>query len=154
MIIFLTTISFLLHTISLLALILLVQRQNTMKQTEKKLKQTAAETEEMMMAFLKELKEENERFLKQAAKPASVKPGKQADPNKGEFILPPIVPRTTAAKAYTDVKASKQKTNPSRPLVEQMLDMQQKGLSEEEIARKLQIGITEVKLALKFNRFN
>ncbi len=153
----LLTVSFLLHTVSLFALILLFQRQNNMKQTEQKMRRTAAETEEMMMAFLLELKEENEELIKQLANLRQLKNEKSTTEQpavfeKEDIILPSTVSRSAAAKAYGNAKKSLKKEKVEIPLAEQMVNMQQQGMGEEEIARKLQVGVTEVKLALKFSR--
>ncbi|MER3007375.1 hypothetical protein ABQG73_21320, partial [Bacillus licheniformis] len=74
MTIFLITISFLIHAMSLFALIILFQRQNKISDSEKKAKQAAKDMEEMMTAFLIEIKEENEQLI---AKLGSVPPAKK-----------------------------------------------------------------------------
>ncbi|OLN22766.1 hypothetical protein BTO30_07500 [Domibacillus antri] len=152
---FLITISFLLHAVSLFALILLYQRQNNIKLTEQKMRQTALETEEMMTAFLMELKEENEHLLKQL----SNKPPEQKEivplpeeMKQDAVPLPPIVPRKAAAKAYTRIKNDQEKPVTVRSPAEQMIELKKQGFSDEDIARKMQIGITEVQLGLKLYR--
>jgi hypothetical protein len=153
MITFLITISFLLHAVSLFALILLFQRQNNMKHREKKMQQTAAETEEMMSVFLMELKEENEKLINQLSKKAPEQkepaPIPYETPRDDAVVLPPIVPRAAAAKAYDGLKKKPVK---EQSAAERMIELKKQGLSEEEIARELQIGVTEVQLSLKFYR--
>lgn len=157
MITFLITISFLIHAVNLFALIILFQRQNNMKQTEKKMRQTAGETEEMMSAFLMELKEENEQLIKQLSQKSTNR--KEPEPpilndawSDEKGVLPPIVPRATAAKAYENVKKEPKPSGKERSTLEQMIELKKQGFSEKEIARELKIGITEVQLRLKFYR--
>ncbi|OMP68629.1 DUF6115 domain-containing protein [Domibacillus epiphyticus] len=151
---FLMTISLLLHAVSLLAFILLFQRQNIMKKTEKKMQQMAAETEEMMTAFLMDLKEENEQLITQLSKTQYKRNETMPEPDEEKVNavqLPPVVPRKTAAKAYAGIK--KEPKQPSeQSTIEKMMELKKQGLSDEDIARKLQIGVTEVQLGLKFQR--
>lgn len=154
MITFLIMTSFLMHAVSLYALILLFQRQNNMKQTEKKMRQTAAETEEMMSAFLMELKEENEQLIKQLSKkePKRKKPVpiQNEAPQDDILVRPQIVPRASVAKAYASVKKEPKKPVKEQSASERMMELKKQGFSEEEIARELKIGVTEVQIGLKF----
>ncbi|OAH53788.1 hypothetical protein AWH48_10955 [Domibacillus aminovorans] len=156
MITFLITTSFLIHAVSLFALILLFQWQNNMKQTEKKMRQTAAETEEMMSVFLMELKEENEQLIKQLSKKEPKRKEAAPIPNEAPqddtVVLPPIVPRAAVAKAYASVKKEPKQPVKERSASERMMELKKQGFSEEEIARELKIGVTEVQLGLKFYR--
>jgi hypothetical protein len=156
MITFLITISFLLHAVSLFALILLFQRQNNMKHREKKMQQTAAETEEMMSVFLMELKEENEKLINQLSKKAPEQkepaPIPHETPRDDAVVLPPIVPRAAAVKAYDGAKKKPEQPLKEQSAAERMIELKKQGFSEEEIARELQIGVTEVQLSLKFYR--
>ncbi|OKL37114.1 DUF6115 domain-containing protein [Domibacillus mangrovi] len=156
MITILITTSFLMHGVSLFALILLFQRQNNMKQTEKKMIQTAAETEEMMSAFLMELKEENEQLIKQLSKKEAERkkpvPILNEAPQDDLLVLPPIIPRASVAKAYSSVKKEPKKPVKEQSASERMMELKKQGFSEEEIARELKIGVTEVQIGLKFYR--
>lgn len=152
---FLITISFLIHAISLFALIILFQRQNKVQNSEKKMKQTAAEMEEMMTAFLIEIKEENEQLIAQLTKAEPIK--KSSLPVANEYEdkpLPPLTPRKAAARAYEGAKSAKTETisKADIPLAIQMAEMREQGMTDEEIARALHVGMTEVRLALKFNK--
>lgn len=154
MTIFLITISFLIHAMSLFALIILFQRQNKISDSEKKAKQAAKDMEEMMTAFLIEIKEENEQLI---SKLGSIPPAKKPnakDPEPREKPLPPLTPRKAAAKAYTGMKTVQVERNTEKevPQSKKIADMKEQGMTEEEIAKTLHIGITEVQLALKFNK--
>ncbi|WP_309087105.1 DUF6115 domain-containing protein [Domibacillus sp.] len=154
MTIFLITISFLIHAMSLFALIILFQRQNKISDSEKKAKQAAKDMEEMMTAFLIEIKEENEQLI---SKLGSIPPAKKPnakDLEPREKPLPPLTPRKAAAKAYTGMKTVQVERNTEKevPQSKKIADMKEQGMTEEEIAKTLHIGITEVQLALKFNK--
>jgi DNA invertase Pin-like site-specific DNA recombinase len=152
---FLIVISFLIHALSLFALIILFQRQNKMSHSEKKMKQAAAEMEEMMTGFLIQIQEENEQLITELTKKAA---GKRAKPPVAEEQenkpLPRLTTRKAAAKAYSETKPAEKETKPQAdmPLAKQMAEMRKKGMKDEEIARALHVGVTEVKLALKFNK--
>lgn len=152
---FLIMISFLIHAMSLFALIILFQRQNKVSNSEKKTKQAAAEMEEMMAAFLIEIKEENEQLIAELKKKA---PEKNENPSGIEEQerkpLSPFTTRKAAAKAYAGVKPIEKeiKSQTDIPLVMQMIQMKKQGMKDEEIARALHVGMTEVQLALKFNK--
>ncbi|MCP3762018.1 hypothetical protein NLX67_06400 [Domibacillus sp. A3M-37] len=152
---FLITISFLIHAMSLFALIILFQRQNKLHNSEKKMKQTAVEMEEMMTAFLMEIKEENEQFIAQLTKEAPIKKVKPpVEIEHEDKLLPPLTSRKAAAKAYAGAKSAKEETElqADMPLALQMGEMKKQGMTDEEIAKALHVGMTEVKLALKFNK--
>jgi len=160
MIPFLMTISFLIHALSLFALIILFQRQNKISESEKKIKRASKEMEDMMTSFLIDIKEENEQLI--------AKLNKTESREKTDTFSPPLVPRKTAVKAYAgaqavpkEMKNSNTEVQPSKAatktaaeaelsLAEKMYAMKQQGMEDEEIAKTLHIGVTEVKLALKF----
>jgi len=114
------------------------------------------ETEEMMSDFLMELKEENEQLIKQLSKKEPKRKGPVPVPNEAPqddtVVLPPIVPRATVAKAYASVKKELKQPVKERSASERMMELKKQGFSEEEIARELKIGVTEVQLGLKFYR--
>lgn len=155
---FLLVISFLIHALSLFALILLFQRQNSGRNAENKMKQAANETEEMLTAFLMEMKEENEKLIEDLKKAQALE--KPAQTKKREPmpdpVLPPVTPRKAAAQAYKQTTKHSgsvlQEQHAEKPLIDQMVDLQKSGLSKEEIAKKLNVGRTEVELAFKFNK--
>ncbi|WP_046175031.1 hypothetical protein [Domibacillus indicus] len=156
---FLITISFLIHAISLFALILLFQRQNKTNHLEKEMKRTAEEMEEMMSAFLMEIKEENEQLIADLSKTAPAK--KAPSPLAAEYEekemplpLPQYPARKAAVQAYAGTKhaGTKVKKPEDMPPAVRMADMKKQGMTDEEIAKALRIGITEVKLAFKFNK--
>lgn len=169
MIPFLMTISFLIHALSLFALIILFQRQNKISESEKKIKQASKEMEDMMTSFLIDIKEENEQLIAKLNKTESVDQTSTTELiEKADTFSPPLVPRKTAAKAYTRAKALPKEMKTSNtevqsskaaikigaeaelPLAEKMSAMKKQGMKDEEIAKTLHIGVTEVKLALKF----
>lgn len=169
MIPFLMIISFLIHALSLFALIILFQRQNKISESEKKIKQASKEMEDMMTSFLIDIKEENEQLIAKLNKTESVNEITTTERiEKTDTFSPPSVPRKTAAKAYAgvqalpkEIKTSNTEVQPSKAaaktaaeaelsLTEKMYAMKKQGMKDEEIAKTLHIGVTEVKLALKF----
>ncbi|WP_050181425.1 DUF6115 domain-containing protein [Domibacillus robiginosus] len=151
---FFIAISFLIHALSLFALIILFQRQNKVSEAERNAKQTAKEMEEMMTAFLIEIKEENEQLITQLAKNTPIEKIKKQEPASEKKPLPSFIPRQAAAKAYTGARTVRTKAQAQEevPQTQKIAEMKMEGMTEEEIAKKLRIGVTEVQLALKFNK--
>lgn len=65
---FLIIVSFILHLIAFLAIILLFLRQNKLLQVEKEQKKVIEELEQVIDAYMLEMKEENERFIQRVKK--------------------------------------------------------------------------------------
>lgn len=169
-------ISFMLNAVALFAIIVLFMRQNRLHEVKKQQEKLAAEMEEMMAAYLLEMKEENEKFINEfsasrTSAESSPLPTPAATPSKEETaatitslqkedpvaISAPSMQRIRAAKVYGTASSSEkvqseEKASPSdepeKP--EDVFSLKEQGLGVEEIARKLNKGKTEVELALKF----
>jgi len=218
-------ILFLLNIVTLFAVILLFLRQNRLMQSERNQKETFAEIEELMAAFMMDIKEENELLLKKLRQtknpadkadapglriqtavktvPASDNPAnkeaadsigikgvnlqkniavsaykKKPLPVEGEetpgyqppgLILekdrveisalddPENQSGTSAESEPRDPKAFKEAlqaslTKDKPTLSEQIIELHGKGMTLEEIAKKLNRGKTEIDLLLKFQQ--
>ncbi|WP_175989035.1 hypothetical protein [Bacillus sp. Marseille-Q1617] len=167
---FLFFVSFLLNIVSLLAIIILYTRQNRFIDLEKRQGKMLQEMEETISTYLIEMKEENEAFinsLHQRNEEPSSHPA-QPDSSRKEEPSSLANKRLHAAKAYKKPAASVERNeedsgwSPPLPddsrefgggsLVTQVITLQQKGLSIEEIAKRLGKGKTEIELLLKFNQ--
>jgi hypothetical protein len=175
---FLFIISFLLNIISLLAIIILYTRQNRFIDLEKRQGKMLREMEETISTYLIEMKEENDAFISSLHKSKN----EHSDPknntklqqksasskNEVEELGSPANKRLNAYKAYKKPAASVQSNddgggwsplvpdesmvNEEKSLVNKVIDLQQKGLSIEEIAKSMGKGKTEIELLLKFNQ--
>ena len=171
-------ISFVLNAVALFAIILLFTRQNRLYEIKKQQEKLVADMEEMMNAYLLEIKEENERFIKEISSSRAVEevaPARNYSTTTAveEFdsaaraqeetlpIAAPSMQRVRAAKVYSTVNQTpnvsekgqaEEKVIPSdeQGKAENIFLLRNQGLSIEEIARKLNKGKTEVELALKF----
>ncbi|GER65649.1 swarming motility protein SwrB [Weizmannia acidilactici] len=179
MVAFLLALSFLLNVLSIFAIILLYLRQNRTVQAEENYNKMVKEIEEIFAAYLLEMKEENDAFIRKvkAARTAdtgspraegSVKQneppgadGKIAEVKSEAFV------RAVAGRAYRKAAEPPLSENmeqegqddylfPESPeeetsLFQKVNELQKIGYNVEEIAQKLNIGRTEIELLLKFH---
>lgn len=140
---FLIVLSILLNLVALFAIILLYVRQNRLLSLDSQQKRRVTEMEELMSAYMAELKEENDAFLRSLANdvPADVE----------SVTEPPPMVRKKAMDAYQSV-TSIDPTDQSDAVEPDIVGMYRAGVSIDEIARASGVGKTEVELFLKFNR--
>ncbi len=172
---FLMIISFLINLVLIMAILLLYMRQNRLLEMEKTQEKRAQELEEMISNYLFEMKDENEIFLQKVVSStqkdhakSSYKLEERSNENKinksghvkDEEVNTIHVDRLQASKAY------QKNVNPATPLItreekpsfeslsfqEQVQQMNDNGLSVDEIAKKMNCGKTEINLALKFRK--
>ncbi|MCR2820693.1 hypothetical protein [Lederbergia panacisoli] len=154
---------FMLNIFLILAVVILYQRQNRFIEIERNQRKIQEESEEMLSAFLLELKEENKSFITQFQH--SPKNNKQSGDEQLTKIEPeavvekeaPITAETYSRLLATEVyKNNQTEVDTKKTFAEQVEDLSQKGLSSSEIAKQLKKGKTEVELLLKFheNRSN
>ncbi|KAB7708076.1 hypothetical protein F9802_05025 [Bacillus aerolatus] len=172
-------ISFVLNAVSLFAIILLFTRQNRLYAVKRQQEKLVEDMEEMMAAYLLEMKEENEQFIREFSaagqmnstyvrekmktaqdEDASLSAARQPE----EIQMPisaPSMQRIHAAKVYQSAVSKsviKEMEGPEAadvPFAEEdqpdhIFILQKQGLTVDEIAEKLKKGKTEVELALKF----
>ncbi|KMY53639.1 hypothetical protein AC623_06230 [Bacillus sp. FJAT-27231] len=171
-------ISFILNAVALFAIILLFMRQNRLYEIKKQQEKLVADMEEMMNAYLLEMKEENEKLIKELSVSQTVQ-GSAPDSKRSVAktveetnldtrlqeeslsIAVPSMQRVRAAKVYSMTSKTPEEVEKKQAEEKEMLPNQQEkpddifslkdqGLSVEEIAQKLNKGKTEVELALKF----
>ncbi|MBV6683277.1 hypothetical protein FZC83_11525 [Rossellomorea marisflavi] len=145
--IFAIVLSILLNLVALFAIILLYVRQNRLLALDNQQKRRVAEMEELMSAYMEELKEENDAFLLSLTKDEPVAKERVAEP--------PSKVRMKAMEAYQSVPTIDPTIDPSEhtDMAElDMVSMHRAGFSIDEIAKAAGVGRTEVELFLKFNK--
>ncbi|QTM99438.1 hypothetical protein ERJ70_09055 [Sediminibacillus dalangtanensis] len=169
MLTFLLFISLLLHIFTFIAIRLLFQKlQQNGNEGQAKI-DSLQQSEEMLSAFLHEIREENDRLLKELDEPTSKnKHTAQKNSNEGvssafeEEQAPPY--KQSYRKRYTSDKAEDSEYVPPMPEVQQdtveesvtakVYSLYDQGYTVDEIAKKLDKGKTEVELMVKFHRKN
>ena len=150
-------ILFLLQVISFYFIALLNAKISRFNEMEKKQQQVLIDIEDSFSAYIAEITDENNRLLQELQKTDLPKttmpkileksPMKEATP-----FDPPtsFVSKQIAANCYLKTAQSTTKKVPET-VREKVLFYYEEGKTPEEIAKMLQIGLTEVKLFLKFN---
>ncbi|MBL5767205.1 hypothetical protein B5V88_13690 [Heyndrickxia sporothermodurans] len=170
MTIFILFLSIILNIITIFAIIILYLRQNRLLTMDHSQKQTMKEMEDIFTAYIEELKDENEQFIN---KFKSIQNEQNSDEaiEKTSHHHPSIEKRTNevnevnsdnynrmyAAKSYQnsvgmnkDLKKEVQDETGS--LIDKVIFLQKKGLTNDEIAKKLNKGKTEIELMVKFQQ--
>ncbi|CAN7427672.1 DUF6115 domain-containing protein [Rossellomorea sp. LjRoot5] len=167
MVTFLLFISFLLNIVSLLSIVILYSRQNRFVNMEKEQKKIIVEMEDIISAYLIEMKEENDEFMRKFSTQVHndkenvfhTEENEQEDPRSSENVT-----KWTgggykrASKAYKQMKDHgpdpeyQTKESEQDPLLQKVLALKKKGMSIEEIAESLGKGQTEIELLLKFRQ--
>ncbi|MBM7659335.1 hypothetical protein JOC85_000102 [Bacillus mesophilus] len=172
---FLLIVSFVLHAVSFLIIILLYYRLEQTREIERKQGNLLKDMEDVLSSYIMEMKEENELFLKKVKhdyKPMNTKPSTEKETTKKEKLasisintiepqlsdedLLSLLPKFDEdLKTFDSSKGSKQEKEEKEfellPLGQQAKKLHNKGLSVEEIAKQLNKGVTEIELFLKFN---
>jgi hypothetical protein len=174
MITFLLIISFILHAISFLSIILFYFRLERMRDIERKQATIMKDMEDLLSSYVLEMKEENGRLLEYVKKGRSNQlatsslPSVKQRNNTPEFKeaintveaqlteedLAAILPRYDEefeVNIIEDNKERKEQSFEILPISEQAKLLHENGLSIEEIAKKLNKGKTEIELFIKFN---
>ncbi|MDQ0217051.1 hypothetical protein ELQ35_09030 [Peribacillus cavernae] len=164
-------ILFLVNIFTIFAVIILFLRQNRLMEAEMNHKESIAEIEEIMTAFIMEMKEENEELLKKLRKLKEPKQNaadhggapkisdtnsmeapraaeKQGSPDAAGTTEPLAVKvsRSRAVLAYKETALNEDNQTQSQHIFE----LYDKGMTAEEIAKSLNRGKTEIELLLKF----
>jgi hypothetical protein len=169
---FLFFISIIFNVILLFAVVLLYLRQNRLFGLKEEQEKMIRDTEDMISAYLLQMKEENEAFLKKISSieierthHTGKKGSLEIQTKQAEQKMPepkqPVVSKKEALKIYQQQEQSIVQPQESKnemdvtdwmedDLYENVLFLQKKGLTIEEIAHKLNKGTTEIQLLLKF----
>ncbi|UTE75416.1 DUF6115 domain-containing protein [Rossellomorea sp. KS-H15a] len=167
MVTFLLFISFLLNIVSLLSIVILYSRQNRFVNMEREQKKIISEMEDIISAYLIEMKEENDEFMRKINTQVHndkenilhTEENKQGDPGTSEKVTKWTgAGYKRASQAYTQMKDhgpdpdDQTKESEQDPLLKKVLTLKEKGMSIEEIAESLGKGQTEIELLLKFRQ--
>lgn len=165
-------ISFVLHIISILAIIILYIKYQSLKELEVSIQQT----EEALSLFLLEVKDENEKFIKELSSIhensrfsqearsneratnnlIEIKEQKDYEFHKGaQSDEMPDYLRTIIDEQQDVLDVQQERDNEREPtekdLQKEILLLAKNGYTIEEIAQKLEIGKTEIELFIKFH---
>jgi len=177
MITFLLVISFLLHFITLFALVVLAMRVSKTKELELKQEKVARQVEETFTTYLLEIKEENERLmniLEQTGQTDLADKDRSRDeyspPEPEEVQKEHMSPLTIEKQAVPEIQGtalqksgdqdqqpekavpSDQKEESYQPSVQSsVFQLYDQGYTTEQIAKRLDCGKTEVELMLKIH---
>lgn len=175
----LVVILFVLQLLSFYFIVILYMKLSKFQDLERKQVQLIREMDDMVGAYLLEMREENDRLIEELSK-TSPPVGKEEihassnetmssiqqvkENNTFELDVKSLVPKAVMAKAYTkqqtftntnkDASLSTESTNMEHQemsLEKQVLQLAQQGQTAEEIAKVLQKGKTEIELLLKFH---
>ncbi|WP_408010991.1 DUF6115 domain-containing protein [Pseudalkalibacillus sp. A8] len=156
---FLLGISFIIHIITILSIIIVWKRSGAAEQQD--LKAMKSEMEDILIAYTTEMKEENDAFLKELASLQHKKPaGNHYNDRQIDATLEKSK-KNLQTRDVTDLENEDASYSP--PIIEaketfgaslssQILAMQRQGYSLDEIAKKVNKGKGEVVLMLKFYR--
>lgn len=171
MVAFLLFLSFLLNIVCLLSIVILYSRQNRYSEVEKNQKKIIAEMEDVISAYLIEMKEENDEFIRNMksqmhndTEETNPPQGNNPEPNANALKKSKWTGTgyKRASEAYLETKGPESEpidhldTKPGKskddPLLHQILSMNEMGMSIEEIAKSVGKGKTEIELLLKFRQ--
>ena len=163
---------FILQVFGFYILALLYMKVSKFDDLERKQRKLMEEMDDSIVAYLSEMKDENERLVELLSQrgelaaagerverePESSPVVKEAEAPRPIPVKPPKMPINLAIKSYSQTTRKPKSEEPevSRTGLEQpdlrsrIFQLHDAGLSEEEIAKKLGKGRTEIELILKF----
>ncbi|WP_243386886.1 DUF6115 domain-containing protein [Aeribacillus kexueae] len=150
--------SFIIHILSIFAIIILFTKYQSIKQLEQSQKQLLQETEEALSLFMMQMKEENEKFINQLQVSDKKNPlplrneveSRQIKEENDDDDLPSHL--QTILEQQMDVIEVKEIPRDETTSHDQIIELSKKGYTIEEIAQQLNVGKTEIELFLKFNQ--
>lgn len=163
---------FILQLFGFYILALLYMKVSKFDDLERKQRKLMEEMDDSIVAYLSEMKDENERLVELLSKrgelaaaververePESPPVVKEAEAARPIPVTPPKMPINLAIKSYSQTTGKPKSEEPEVPrtgseqpdLRNRIFQLHDAGLSEEEIAKKLGKGRTEIELILKF----
>jgi hypothetical protein len=148
---------FILQLVSFYLIAMLYAKLGRVNELKKQQDVMMREMEDAVGAYLVEMKDENDRLLKELS---TVKPSESLSTRIPEnkpvadstTPLPSskIVPKSKAVSTYKQVAAKLEVAEKEQSKEERALELSKSGYSIEEIAKRLSMGKTEVELLLKF----
>ncbi|MES1043081.1 hypothetical protein MHI39_15940 [Heyndrickxia sp. FSL K6-6286] len=167
--------SIILNIITIFAVIILYLRQNRITALDHTQKHAMKEMEDLFSAYIEELKEENNQFIdnikhlqenqsqkektevNEVNESFNIENSEEQQKIDNQVITPHSYKHMTAVKSYQNkVEPSSIVTNleaketEPKTIQERVVSLKKEGLTNEEIAKKLNKGITEIELMLKF----
>jgi hypothetical protein len=163
---YLLIVGVIIQVIMLVWIVVLHKRINTLQQMKKDNEKIQQETEDLLMSFILEMKEENEAFLKRVknvsiteykaekreilAKQESSIDMKEEDIAYKEF-LPPFSEEGVPT-IEEEIELIEQENESVENIAKEANRLLQEGIAVEEIAKKLNKGKTEIELLVKFRQ--
>lgn len=163
---------FILQVFGFYILALLYMKVSKFDDLERKQRKLMEEMDDSIVAYLSEMKDENERLVELLSQrgelaaagervergPESRPVVKEAEAARPIPVEPPKMPINLAIKSYSQTTGKPKGEEPGMPRMEseqpdlrsRIFQLHDAGLSEEEIAKKLGKGRTEIELILKF----
>ncbi|MBM7701891.1 hypothetical protein [Metabacillus iocasae] len=173
---FLIIFSFLIHGLSLLCIVLLYMQLSRVKELEKKQQQTVYEMEQIILAYVTEMKEQNEEFFHQLGQsqtkvnqPSRSFYKKSEEPATESRFDAKSEPTESLSELLDETEReekpylsslNKQEEDESvdelspEEIKKRAIFLEKKGLTIEEIAKNLRRGKTEIELILQFRQEN
>ncbi|PGT86693.1 MULTISPECIES: hypothetical protein [Bacillaceae] len=164
-------ISLLLHVVAFYFIVVLYMKYSTIKNISDTQRQLLEETENSMTSFLIDIKDENDRLIEKLLKTSNSipqkkeehhfnpnnqdqkashveiqKPDKQVDKHE----LPDYLLNVDQVEDIVEINQPKQQKNPS--FEEKAINLYKEGHTIEQIAKRLNVGKTEIELLLKFRQ--
>lgn len=154
----LAVLSLLLHAAAFYFIILLFSKYSGLKAIEKEQRQLLEETEQLLAGYMMEIKDENEKMLREISFPQEprdeeIQVTAEREPNSRETEeeeLPAHLKELVLLQEKAETAANPEDSSLSPMGEVEMLSKQ--GFSAEEIARKLGRGKTEIQLMMKFGQ--
>ena len=155
---FFLTVNLILSLLAIFLCLIFYKRISTIQQLEVEYKELLKEAEDTISSFVYELKEENEKFL-QSIEQKKMENNSSSSTSKINFVEEPIdnedLHELLNATTQTEVDEKEvYKTNKvtEKTPYEIAMELYESGLPMDQIAKKLNLGKTEVELLLKFRQ--
>ncbi|MFY4773911.1 DUF6115 domain-containing protein [Metabacillus sp. RGM 3146] len=155
----LVLISLMLHAAAFYFILLLFTRYSNVKNLEQEQRKLLEETEQVLTGYILEMKEENERLLKELTE------GNNPHSTSGEekrYAVEKEIPEIESDELPSHLEAladindtieiSSSIPKKEKLLKDHVLELFNEGLTAEEIAKELGRGKTEIELILKFRQ--
>ncbi|RDY72131.1 DUF6115 domain-containing protein [Halobacillus sp. SY10] len=156
MTVFLLIFSFIIDGVLLFALFIMMKKVRKTEELELRQKQVASEIEDLFTSYLMEIKEENKRMESLVRKKSAPSDSQNTqNENRNDKVNShsekKVIADKEASPSYTLPELNeKESYQPS--FHSQVFELKEKGYSNEEIARKLDKGKTEIELLFKFHQ--
>ncbi|MDX5474528.1 MAG: hypothetical protein LPK00_03225 [Bacillaceae bacterium] len=156
---FFLTVNLILSLLAIFLCLIFYKKISTIQQLEVEYKELLKEAEDTISSFVYELKEENEKFLKSIEKKNLEENNSSSSTSKINIVEDPIDKADLHELLYSNIQidvdekeVNTMDTVEEKTPYELAIELHESGLSFEQIAKKLNLGKTEVELLLKFRQ--